>query len=443
MSEPAKKRDPAVAQNESAPATPAPVEGVPVFQMDEQLRRIALIIGMMIIAAGILGALVLVWPAIRMVLVTTLPFAVGLVFAYVFNPVVTFFQRKLRLSRISGVLFLYLVFIAAITGFFAVVLPILITQTRSAWGGIGDFVTIQIGRLGALFGTAPDGAPRTMAGIWAEISQRLEARGIMVSDIFSQAASNEGVRSAAGNSFQLVGDALAFVFAVIMRIGGMFAFLLFAVLVNIYLLLDFSKLRDLMEVMVPSAYRERTFDVLAKVDVAVGGFIRGSLITAALVGLMTWLGLTLIGMGQYALLIGIVAGIGNLVPYLGTICGATPAFLYVAFSSAYDGTQERLVAVGLLILLFGAIQAIEGFILQPKVVGQSAQLHPIAVLFALAFGANFGLIGMILAVPAACIIRVLVKEFYWDERENKWQKDSGKRALGEWRVVKKRKAAPS
>ena len=65
------------------------------------------------------------------------------------------------------------------------------------------------------------------------------------------------------------------------------------------------------------------------------------------------------------------------------------------------------------LILFGTIQAIEGFILQPKIVGRGAGLHPLVVMFALIFGAQFGIGGMIIAVPLASVIRVLVLEFYW------------------------------
>lgn len=412
---------------------------VVVELLDDRLKRIALIIGIMVIAAGAIGGIILVWPVISLVVNTLLPFAVGLVFAYIFDPIVTFVQRRLKLSRIGGVLVLYGIFIIAITAFFAMVLPILITQIRNAGQGISGFAAERLvwlqNQISGQESQAIEGQEVTLVTVWQQTLVWLETQGIRVEEMFSQAAESEEVRtaakSAATSGLRVVGEAIAFFFGFVSRILGGVMFLVFAILVNIYLLLDFSKLRNLLSVMIPVAHRERTFVVLGKLDIAVGGFIRGTLIVACIVGTLTFVGLYLLGLREYALLIGIIAGVGNMVPYLGAISGMTPALLYVVFSDAYATLQERLIyGVGVL-ALFGVIQAIEGFLLQPKIVGQSAQLHPIAVLLALALGANFGILGMILAVPLACIIRVLVKEFYWDSREDAWREQTGANGLGD------------
>lgn len=409
---------------ESKTDSPRTTREINVQLLDDRLRRIASIIGIMIIVAGVIAALALAWPILRLVIATMLPFLVGLVFAYIFDPIVTFVQRRLKLSRIAGVLVLYLIFLLVITGFFAILLPILIVQVQNAYAGITGFVTSQLER-----------RPQLME-MWGQASQWLAERGISVEELFKQAAASEGVqsaaKSAASSGVRLVGDALTFVLSIVIGLVGAGVTLMLAILVNVYLLLDFSKIRNAMEIIIPERFQKRTFVVLAKADVAVGGFIRGMLIDAFLVGLLTFVGLYLLGLKEYALLIGILAAIGTLIPYMGPISGGGPALLYVIFSDAYESTQQRIYyAIGVLILT-AIIQTLEGFVFQPKIVGKNAQLHPLAVLFALAFGANFGILGMILAVPAACILRVLVNEFFWDERENAWKKRTGKTTLDQW-----------
>jgi predicted PurR-regulated permease PerM len=123
-----------------------------------------------------------------------------------------------------------------------------------------------------------------------------------------------------------------------------------------------------------------------------------------------------LGMKQYALLIGFVAGAANFIPYLGPLMGEIPAILYVLLSNNYEGPKEKLLYTGLVIGLFALIQTLDGFVFQPKIVGKSAQLHPVVVILALVVGGQFGIMGMIVAVPTACILRVLIKEFYWDQR---------------------------
>lgn len=403
----------------------------PVQLLDPQLRRIALVIGVMVIAAGGIFALTLAWPVVSMVVRSLVPFVLGLIFAYIFDPVVTFFQKRLRLSRIAGVLFLYFCFAVAITLFVAMLLPILIRQVGEAYHGI----TTVVGR-------AVEANPEIQQ-MWQRVREWLTERGYDLETLLSDAARSEGARTAAttaaSTGIRLVGAALSFFYTTITSIFGTLAVLTFAVLVNIYLLLDFSKLRGVMEVMVPERAQDRTFDVLAKLDVAVGGFIRGILIVSFLVGLMTFIGLSLLGMGRYAVLIAVIAGVGNLVPYLGALAGGIPAILFVAFSDTYDSVESRLFAGIAVLILTTIIQSVESLVFQPRIVGKSAQLHPLAVLFALVVGANFGLIGMILAVPAACIVRVLLKEFYWDSLEVAWRKRTGKRRLGDRRPPRKRK----
>ena len=104
--------------------------------------------------------------------------------------------------------------------------------------------------------------------------------------------------------------------------------------------------------------------------------------------------------------------------------------LYVLFSDDFESMNARLLTGGGVVLMIVVVQVVEGFVLQPRIVGKSAQLHPLAVLFALALGANYGLLGMILAVPLACIARVLLKEFYWDAREESWRARTKKPGIG-------------
>lgn len=409
----------------------------PIQFLDPQMRRIAMIIGVMIIAAGGILALTLVWPVVQMIVRSLMPFVVGLIFAYIFDPIVTFIQVRLRLSRIAGVLFLYLCFILAITAFFALLLPVLIKQVGLAYHGTTSVVTHLLERNPEIRET------------WLRVREWLREQGIDLDTMLLDVARSEGARTAAATTAmsgaKVVGAALIFFYTTITSLFGTAAFLIFAVLVNIYLLVDFSKIRNLMEVMTPVQHHDRTFDVLAKVDVAVGGFIRGMLICSLLVGIMTFLGLTALGMGRFAALIAVMAALGNLIPYMGAVAGGVPALLYVIFSSGYETMEARIIAgIGVLILT-AVIQTVESLYFQPKIVGKSAQLNPITVLFALAVGANFGLLGMIVAVPSACIIRVLLKEFYWDKREKEWRDRTGKTGLGDLKGRKgarKRKRKP-
>jgi predicted PurR-regulated permease PerM len=115
---------------------------------------------------------------------------------------------------------------------------------------------------------------------------------------------------------------------------------------------------------------------------------------------------------SYCILIGAAAAIGGFIPYLGSIIGVTPGILIVLFTGEVSwGT--KILGMASVLGVFALINAVEGFVLQPKIVGKGAGLHPLIVMLALIAGAQFGIGAMIIAVPVACIIRVLVRELYW------------------------------
>ena len=391
------------------PEKPTPPVTEPVQLLDADLRRIGKIIGVMIIIVLGLYLLRLIWPAIELLVYTTLPFAIALILAYILNPIVNFMQDRLRITRSGGVLILHVLLLGLVALFFSIIFPILREQLIGAYNGVPAFLRTQF--------------PKASENMNA-LREWLKDQGIDMDNMIGQFVRSEGARDAAkdaaSSGFTVIWDSVVYIVYVIKRLVGVVVGLSFVILVNIYLLMDFSKVRKVLEIMIPSRFQPRTFEVLAKVDEAVGGFLRGMLIDAFLVGLLQFVGLYFLDLKQYALLLGIVAGIGTFFPYMGPLAGGAPAILYVLFSGNYPGDKRALylfLVTGLLVV----VQILEGFVFQPKIVGKNAQLSPIVVLFALALGANFGIFGMIVAVPLACIGRILVKELYWDRRVQRWE----------------------
>jgi predicted PurR-regulated permease PerM len=242
------------------------------------------------------------------------------------------------------------------------------------------------------------------------------------------------LQKVASGSFRAVGEVAKGIFSGVGSVIGLLSFLIFIGIINFYFILDWERIGPLIRKMVPPRYRENTFDVLSKIDVAVGGFLRGQLTVSAIVGTLFAIGLFTIGffgfpaLRNYCVLIGTAAAIGGFVPYLGPIIGVTPAIMIVLLTGGVPWSTKILTLLGVL-GLFAVIQAIEGFVLQPKIVGKGAGLHPLVVILALIVGAQFGIGGMIVAVPLASIIRVLIREFYWlpiERREEVFIEGSGK-----------------
>jgi predicted PurR-regulated permease PerM len=140
------------------------------------------------------------------------------------------------------------------------------------------------------------------------------------------------------------------------------------------------------------------------IDHAIAGFVRGQGLVCLLLGCIYAFGLMLVGL-NFGLLIGIGAGILSFIPYVGTTVG-----FVVGVSVALVQFWPDWPWIGATVVVFMIGQFIEGNILQPRLVGRSVGLHPVWLMFALfAFGALFGFVGLLVAVPAAAAIAVLMR----------------------------------
>ena len=167
-----------------------------------------------------------------------------------------------------------------------------------------------------------------------------------------------------------------------------------------YMLLDAENIKENFLGIVPSKYRPKTEAIIADLDHVVGGFIRGQLIDGSILGAMLTVMLSIMHV-PYALLIGVVSGALNFIPYAGAVIAFVPAVL-LAFTT--NGlTNAVIVAV-----LIGVIHQIDGNFVAPRVLKENVGLSPFWIVISiLAFSEMFGLIGTFLAVPTAAMIRVL------------------------------------
>lgn len=158
---------------------------------------------------------------------------------------------------------------------------------------------------------------------------------------------------------------------------------------------------------VPNKYFEMTLNVLNRMQKDLVGYLRGWILDSIIIGILSILGYLIIGV-EYPYLIGAVAGIANLVPYLGPIVGAVPAFL-VTLTQYGDFRMA-----GEIILLTFAIQMIDNIIVQPLCFSKTVDMHPVTVILVLIIGNTLmGVAGMILAIPLATILKATAVETYW------------------------------
>ena len=173
-----------------------------------------------------------------------------------------------------------------------------------------------------------------------------------------------------------------------------------------YLLLDIDKITAKIKEGIPPRFKETILARAREIDAALSNFVRGQVWVACILACIYCVGLSIAGV-PFAILIGVVAGLANIVPYLGIVLGVLPACLFVFLEHQ---SLWRVVAV---ILIFSGAQMLEGFYITPKVVGTKVGMNPVLVLLAVLIGGNFfGFLGMILAVPFTAAGLVLVKAGY-------------------------------
>lgn len=195
------------------------------------------------------------------------------------------------------------------------------------------------------------------------------------------------------------------IIALITNIGGSLLNLFLGIVISIYLLKDkdfFLRLcRKAMHLLLPMKANAVVTEALHDINTVVSQFVRGQLLDALLVAVMASIGFTLIGL-DFAVLIGCFAGICNIIPYFGPIISAVPA-AFVGFLTG--GLTEGLLAILVVVI----VQQIDSNITYPRIVGSSTGLHPLFILVAVTVGGFYaGILGMIIAVPVAAIIKVFI-----------------------------------
>ncbi|HEX6832043.1 MAG TPA: AI-2E family transporter [Rudaea sp.] len=188
----------------------------------------------------------------------------------------------------------------------------------------------------------------------------------------------------------------------ILLAGGFAALATFVLipLLTAYLLMDLQHLKDGLSAVVPPRRWRAALEFLSDVDGVVGGFIRGQLLVALSVGVLITFALLLLHV-PYAFLFGLLAAVGDLVPYVGAVLAFIPAFT-VAWTN--NGLVNALLVLAAFVVIFEA----EGHFLAPNIVSKTVRLSPFVVLLALLIGGELGgIVGLLVAIPVMGILRVI------------------------------------
>jgi predicted PurR-regulated permease PerM len=191
-------------------------------------------------------------------------------------------------------------------------------------------------------------------------------------------------------------------------IRGIFLFF-FTLMIGAFILIDIEKVHSFLRSLFPQNVRDDYDVIIAGIDRGLSGVIRGQLLICLVNGILTYIGLLVFGV-KYSLILGVVAAMLTLIPIFGSILSSVPIVI-VALVSGDSGVDViRGLAIGLWII---GIHFIEANVLNPKIIGTAAKIHPVFIIFSLFLGEySYGLVGALLAVPVLSSIQVVFIYLY-------------------------------
>jgi predicted PurR-regulated permease PerM len=218
-------------------------------------------------------------------------------------------------------------------------------------------------------------------------------------------AHGEEVQEAGAQGVRAVGATFGFLKSLLGRVLGIAGLFVLVPLYTYYLLFELARMHAFVKSYLPRRDREHLARVFELIGEVISNFFRGRLTVCALKGTVLSVGLLAAGV-PYAFLFGMLSGALSLVPFFGPFLGFVGALLVALVD--YD-VVEALLRTG---IVFVVAELIEGYVLIPKILGDSLGLHPVVVLFALfAGGASLGTLGILIALPLAASLVILVREF--------------------------------
>jgi predicted PurR-regulated permease PerM len=310
-------------------------------------------------------------PILRIILTVSIPFFISVFITYLLHPVVEYTHNR-GLPRPVAILIIYLFF----------------------FGGIG-FLGYK-------------GIPVIIDQLW-ELSENFPRLAQTYSDWIKQihtSTSNwpDGIHEKVEQTFSefeaMLSNLLVKVIAGLKGLLNSFFILIVIPFIVFYLLKDYDQVKKAVWYLTPRNWRKPGMAFLHDVDQSLGSYIRGQLTVCIIIGLLATVSLWLTGM-RYPLVLGVIIGITNVIPYFGPVIGAFPAIIIAATISV------KMVFL-VIIIIFG-LQFIEGNILSPLIVGKSLHIHPVLIILALLIGGEIaGVVGLILAVPVFAVLKVTI-----------------------------------
>ena len=366
-------------------------------QYIDKSRRIHVdlkIVGLILLGILALIAMRYVFTKFPVVRTTLAALAISVILAYIINPLVNYLETK-RLSRRLGVLIVYVGFILILVLLFVVVLPKTIEELRNLFIAVPQWLNEWNARILDVSDQIEKMTNLDMSRIMSSGQKQVESYVNSLENSFL-----DQIRSMASGMYAALGRIVTFVLVLIL---------------TYYFTVDKNRIKVKMYKAIPLNYRSDILNLAGEINSAMMEFLKGKLLLAFIVGLMTMLMLFILGV-NFAVAIGLITMIADIIPYIGPFLAFVPAFF---FSFMDSWTKAIWVAV-----LFFFLQWAENNLFAPKILGKRTGLHPAMVLLCIFIGGGtFGVIGMILSVPIFSILVILKNFVMMKLREDKRKKE--------------------
>jgi predicted PurR-regulated permease PerM len=302
------------------------------------------------------------------------PFIFSIILAYLLNPIVQIFERR-KIRRIYSVIIVYLLFITLILVFALILVPRLVKDIKVLVVNL-PYYSLQFQNMIKSF---------QETYINSNLPQCLK-------DVIDQSILD--LENIIIETLQSTLDSVVNAFSKLLNI-------IIVPVIVFYLLKDAEYFRKQSLLLLPKRHRNKAILLFRDIDNAFGRFIRGQIIVAMFIGILTTSALSIINV-KYAVFLGLFAGLANIIPYFGPVIGIIPTVIFALF----DSPAKALYAAAAFVL----IQQVESGILTPKIIGESVGVHPVYVILSLFIGGKLmGIAGMIIAVPVLVAIKLTVR----------------------------------
>lgn len=309
------------------------------------------------------------------------PIIVSLILFYLFNPIVNMMERY-RIPRVAGISIIYLAVVGVITLIVNLLIPIIGSQVDSLVKNSPQYLEKLINSIDKIANNT------FFSSYYSQINDWLNSLPKKILSMLSEFTDGFGSKIAT------FAETIANIGVVIVTTP----FVLF------FMLKDGHHFKEFSTNIMPPKFRKDFHDLLEKMSVQVGSYIQGQIIVSFCIGILLFIGYSVIGL-KYSLVLASIAAVTSVVPYLGPTIAISPAIVIAAITSPWMLLKLAVV--------WTLVQFVEGHFISPNIMGKTLKIHPLTIIFILlCAGKLLGIVGVILGIPGYAILKVLVTHLF-------------------------------